>query len=83
MPQPHYVRLLGSTGRVYVGVFVRVGADDARVPIFTVIDPTYTDFRHASTRAYNCTRYSTSQTQSRPPCMSYQYHNSCQGAKCE
>ena len=25
--------------RVYVGVFVRVGADDARVPIFTVIDP--------------------------------------------
>ena len=25
--------------RVYVGVFVRVGAGDARVPIFTVIDP--------------------------------------------
>ena len=24
---------------MYVGVFVRVGADDARVPIFTVIDP--------------------------------------------
>ena len=25
--------------RVYVGVFVRVGAYDARVPIFTVIHP--------------------------------------------
>ena len=28
---------------MYVGVFVRVGADDARVPIFTVIDPNTAD----------------------------------------